>query len=213
MNNNLKVLKYTNKMSNFTSNNINNYFINSMNNLFNIYDKVMYLKIFVDGDNNLKQMYETAANIHNNKILNNPYEIDAGFDLYNPEIKTIHANNKKQVHKFDLNVICSAKMVTDCNKSFNTGYYMYPRSSLSKTKLRLANSIGIIDSGYRGHLMGMFDVVHLLLNEEYVVNKSDRLLQICAPGLVPIIVEVVNTLEELGEETERGSGGFGSTGR
>jgi len=59
----------------------------------------------------------------------------------------------------------------------------------------------------------MFDVVHLFPNEEYIVNKYDRLLQICAPGLVPIIVEVVNTFEELGEETERGSGGFGSTGR
>ena len=199
--------------SNNANNTTNNYLINSMNNLFNIYDKVMYLKIFVDGDNDLKQLYENASNSHNNKLLNNLYEIDAGFDLYNPEIKTINVNIKKQVHKLDLNVICSAKMITDCNKVFNTGYYMYPRSSLSKTKLRLANSIGIIDSGYRGHLMGMFDIVHLFPNEEYVVNKYDRLLQICAPGLVPIIVEVVNKLEELGEETERGNGGFGSTGR
>jgi len=184
-----------------------------LNNLLNIYDGVMYLKIFVDDNNNLKNEYANAAIKHNNKLYNNPHEIDAGFDLYNPEIKTINASNKKQVHKLDFNVICSAKMVTDRNKIFNTGYYMYPRSSLSKTKLRLANCTGIIDSGYRGHLMGMFDVVHLLPNEDYVVNKYDRLLQICAPGLKPIIVEIVNTLEELGEETERGSGGFGSTGR
>jgi dUTPase len=38
------------------------------------------------------------------------------------------------------------------------------------------------------------------------------LVQICAPGLVPIIVELVDSLEELGE-TARGEGGFGSTGR
>ena len=204
-------MKYNNKMSNFinNSNNTNNL----LNNLLNIYDGVMYLKIFVDGNNNLKDEYENAAIKHNNKLYNNPHEIDAGFDLYNPEIKTINANNKKQVHKIDLNVICSAKMITDKNKTFNTGYYMYPRSSLSKTKLRLANCTGIIDSGYRGQLMGMFDIVHLLPSEDYVVNKYDRLLQICAPGLKPIIVEIVNTLEELGEETERGSGGFGSTGR
>ena len=43
-------------------------------------------------------------------------------------------------------------------------------------------------------------------------NAYDRYVQICAPGLVPILVEVVDTLERLGEETARGSGGFGSTG-
>ena len=197
-------------MSNFTNNTTNTN--NLINILLNIYDSVMYLKIFVDDNNYLKQLYENAAIKHNNKLYNNPHEIDAGVDLYNPEIKTINANNKKQVHKIDLNVICSAKMITDRNKIFNTGYEMHPRSSISKTKLRLANSTGIIDSGYRGHLMGMFDAVHLLPNEEYVVNKYDRLLQICAPGLRPIIIEVVNTLEELGEETMRGNGGFGSTG-
>jgi dUTP pyrophosphatase len=90
---------------------------------------------------------------------------------------------------------------------------MHPRSSVSKTKLRLANATGIIDSGYRGHLMGMFDLINLFGNEEYAVEKYDRLLQICAPGLVPIVVEIVNTFEELGSQTERGSGGFGSTGR
>jgi dUTPase len=186
---------------------------NGLFNLLNIYDKVMYLTVFVDGNEELKELYQNAANTHNKKLLSKPHEIDAGFDLYNPEIKIINSIIKKQVHKIDFNIICSAKMLTDNNKIFNTGYYMHPRSSLSKTKLRLANATGIIDSGYRGHLMGMFDSVHLLPNEEYCVNKHDRLLQICAPGLVPILVEVVNTLEELGEETVRGSGGFGSTGR
>ena len=118
-------------------------------------------------------------------------------------------------------ISCSAQIVeTSQNQnqnretsSYNTGYYMYPRSSISKTNLRLANSTGIIDSGYRGHLIGMFDLVNLSENDEYVVNRYDKLLQICAPGLVPIVVEVVNTIEELGSETERGAGGFGSTGR
>jgi dUTP pyrophosphatase len=97
---------------------------------------------------------------------------------------------------------------------------MYPRSSISKTNLRLANSVGIIDAGYRGNIMGMFDIVNIdeakmskYMTEDYIINKYDRLVQICAPGLVPIIVEVVDKVEELGEKTERGSGGFGSTGR
>jgi dUTPase len=55
----------------------------------------------------------------------------------------------------------------------------------------------------------MFDC----LNDEVPVEKYDRLVQLSAPGLVPIYVELVNTLEELGERTLRGDGGFGSTGR
>jgi dUTP pyrophosphatase len=96
---------------------------------------------------------------------------------------------------------------------------MYPRSSLSKTKLRLANSVGIIDSGYRGNLIGMFDVVNIDkeiqnkdMDADYYAKVNDRLLQICAPGLIPIYVEIVDGVYELGSETERGSGGFGSTG-
>ena len=94
---------------------------------------------------------------------------------------------------------------------------MYPRSSISKTELRLANSTGIVDAGYRGNLIGMFDVVKnkesQLDQESYYVNNLDRLLQICAPGLEPIIVEIVETIDELGEETIRGDKGIGSSGK
>ena len=89
---------------------------------------------------------------------------------------------------------------------------MYPRSSLSKRKLRLPNSVGVIDAGYRGNLIGMFDIVNS--DEEYeTVNKFDRLVQICSPNLQPIVVEIVDEINELGEITHRGEGGFGSTGK
>jgi|Laugresbdmm110sn_2_1035109.scaffolds.fasta_scaffold85181_1 dUTP pyrophosphatase len=198
-----------------------------MSQLLNIYGKYMVLKVFLDtDDNNLKSKYIDAANSHNSELVNNPTMIDAGFDLFNPEFYTAVS----PLNKIDFKVICSATMVLDSGKIYNTGYYMYPRSSLSKTKLRLANSTGIIDAGYRGHLMGMFDLVgkdelysvqqYLMgmfdlvgKDELYSVQQYDRLLQICAPGLVPIIVEVVNSVKELGEQTKRGDGGFGSTGR
>jgi len=183
--------------------------------LLHTYDKYMYLKLYIDDNNNdLKNRYIDSALNHNSKILNmnNPY-LDAGFDIFNPSRKVFYENQITNVQKIDHNIICSAKMITDRN-SYNTGYYMYPRSSISKTKIRLANSTGIIDSGYRGHLIGMFDLINLAKNEEYVIEKHDRLLQICAPGLVPILVEVVNELDEIGLLlTERGSGGFGSSGR
>ena len=86
---------------------------------------------------------------------------------------------------------------------------MYPRSSISKSNLRLANNVGIIDAGYRGHLIGMFDLKY---SDSITINKFDRYLQICAPNLIPIVVEIVNSREELGEDTDRGNGGFGSTG-
>ena len=196
------------------------------------YEKIMHLKIFVDGTNNLKTMYYAAVDRHNNNLLNNKH-IDAGFDLFLPEHEdpnelekwgeTIRffgtGWNTNPVNKVDFKVKCSAQMYCDTGKIFNTGYYMYPRSSLSKTKLRLANSVGIIDSGYRGNLIGMFDVVNIDkeiqnkdIEADYYAKVNDRLLQICAPGLIPIYVEIVEFVNELGAETERGSGGFGSTG-
>lgn len=198
---------------------------NVLNNLLTMYDKVMVLKVYVDSnDNDLKNKYVTNANGHNNKIINNPTMIDAGFDLLTPTTLPFFCKN---INKLDLNIICSAKIYTDNGKTYNTGYYMYPRSSISKTPLRLANSTGIIDSGYRGHLMGMFDVLNNQVTTQattqtnnnqdpkpdFVGQQFDRFLQICAPGLVPILVEVVDDINELGEETERGAGGFGSTGR
>ena len=58
-------------------------------------------------------------------------------------------------------------MYTDTNKSFSTGFYLHPRSSISKTKLRLANSTGIIDAGYRGHIMAMFDINDQVQNNSF----------------------------------------------
>ena len=181
-----------------------------MNTLKNNYDKFMILKIFVDddtNDNELLKKYVEAAIAHNLKIQTNPQIIDAGFDLYAPSTDdTIHFSFLS-VAKLDFKIKCSAAMYTE-TKVFNTGYYMYPRSSISKTSLRLANSIGIIDAGYRGNLIAMFDV-----EEAHTGKKFDRYIQICAPSLVPIIVQIVDSLEDLGEKTERGTGGFGSTGK
>jgi dUTPase len=209
-----------NKMTGFESNNTTQNQTQSQllnlnpSKLLDTYDKYMYLKLYIDDTNYLKQKYIDAALNHNNKILNptNLY-LDAGFDLFNPKRRIFNMNQMNSVNKFDHNIVCSAQMITDSNKTYNTGYYMHPRSSVSKTKLRLANATGIIDSGYRGHLMGMFDLINLSENEEYVVEEYDRLLQICAPGLAPIVVEIVDTIDELGNQTERGVGGFGSTGR
>jgi dUTPase len=101
------------------------------------------------------------------------------------------------------------------------GFYLYPRSSISKTRMRLANSVGIIDAGYRGDLIaavdtiGLFgstDIWHVWKETLSPIKKYDRYFQVCAPDLSPFLVHIVDTAEDLSPPTARGSGGFGSTG-
>jgi dUTP pyrophosphatase len=179
--------------------------------ILNIYEKFMHLKIYITStDYDLWVKYSQYVEQHNSKLLHsNTMEfVDAGFDLFTPNDESMMYPNK--VNKVDYEIICSARMITSKEQSYNTGFFMFPRSSISKTNLRLANNVGIIDAGYRGHLIGMFDVVYS--SSTVKLNKFDRHLQICAPGLVPIYVEIVKSREDLGEKTERGEGGFGSTG-
>ena len=181
--------------------------INSFqNNTF--HKQIMVLNLFVDNNNVLKNTYLNAAHKHNLSLLEDPHFFNAGFDLF---LTADQIFTSDTVNKTSFNVKCSAKIVNisdDNLTSYYTGYYMYPRSSLSKTALRLANCTGIIDAGYRGPLIGMFDC----LTDTYEILKFTRLLQICAPNLMPTFVRVIDTVEELGPETSRGEGGFGSTG-
>ena len=89
-------------------------------------------------------------------------------------------------------------------KEHNISYYLYPRSSISRTPLRMSNSVGIIDAGYRGSLMVSVDNIS---DEGYTIKSGDRLFQVCASTLPPISFELSTTLSE----TTRGEGGFGST--
>ena len=176
--------------------------------LLNTYGSYMHLRVFVQDQsesNILKNLYSIAVDKRNKKMLESPEFIDAGFDLMIPQETQFSSNC---VNKVDFGIVCAATMVTLNSKEFNTGYCVHPRSSLSKSPLRLANSTGIIDAGYRGNLIGMFDAL-----ADCKVDKYERLLQICAPGLVPILVTVVDNVGDLGGETTRGSGGFGSTGK
>jgi dUTP pyrophosphatase len=196
-----------------TFNNLNNVAFNNLvnnNNIsFNNCDRVMVLKMFINtNDNVLTSMYQNSAAAHNAKMITSSFP-DAGFDLFAPNGEFCEGGC---VNKINFLVRTSAQMVCENGKVFNTGFQMCPRSSLSGTPLRLANSIGIIDSGYRGDLIGKFDC-KCDLDNDYEVKQYDKLLQIVAPSMVPIYVTIVNSESELGVETERGAGGFGSTGR
>ena len=172
---------------------------------------IMHLNIFVDTeDETLKDLYINAANSHNQKIYEDPHFYDAGFDLFLPG-SFIFENNV--TNKVDFKVKCCAKQhkVTTPDKSIYSPFYTYARSSISKTPVRLANNQGIIDAGYRGNIIGMFDCfAHKIYWEP---EKYVKLIQICAPSLMPIYVNIVSSHDELGPVTQRGEKGFGSTGK
>ncbi len=153
------------------------------------------LQIFIDSsDEDLILFYRNAANKHNESVKTQLYS-DSGFDLYAPT--TIDVNDTTL---YNYQIICS--MIHDY--IVPSGYMLYPRSSIYKTKLRLANCVGIIDSGYRGHICAAFDV-----KGPTTIEKYARYVQICSPDLQPFLVEIVTSINTL---TKRGNGGFGSTG-
>ena len=127
------------------------------------------------------------------------HEGDSGLDLFFNEEVNIPTGGTKLI---SLDIQCEA--FVDKNKESHVSYYLYPRSSIYKTPLRMANSVGIIDAGYRGTIMAAVDNRS---TEDYTIRPGQRLFQLCGPTLEPITFELVNQLSE----TSRGEGGFGST--
>jgi len=81
-----------------------------------------------------------------------------------------------------------------------------PRSGLSlKTGLRLANSIGTIDSDYRGEIQCIFTNTS---NDKFTIKRGDRIAQFVVAPVYQADWVLVDSLDE----TNRGDGGFGSTG-
>jgi len=120
----------------------------------------------------------------------------AGFDFYCLEDSLIDVKDTVMIR-------------TGLSVEIPKGYFMaiVPRSSTGlKTPLRLSNSMGIIDSDYRGELKLIFTNTS---NSVYKVNKNDRLAQ---GFILPVLQMIIEESNEL-SDTERGEGGFGSTGR
>lgn len=133
---------------------------------------------------------------------------------YMPEVKTDFSAGA------DLKVKADGKIVIKPGESVqvHTGVYMeiptgyvglfFIRSSFGKRGLMLKNSVGVIDSDYRGEMMAL--VVNVS-DEDIVLEDGERFTQVV---VVPCLslkdnLEVVDELED----TERGEGGFGSTGK
>jgi dUTP pyrophosphatase len=85
---------------------------------------------------------------------------------------------------------------------------VFPRSSVRNYDLSMANSVGVIDSGYRGEIMVTFNILNLhTVENSYQVG--DRIAQLI---IIPVPLAKYVEVEEL-SETQRGTEGHGSTGK
>ena len=86
------------------------------------------------------------------------------------------------------------------------GAFLFARSGLATKKgITLANCVGVVDSDYTGEIkVGLIN----LSNEEYVLKNGERIAQMV---ILPVNQAKFTVTDEL-EKTQRGSGGFGSTG-
>lgn len=142
------------------------------------------------GSEDVQQLYATDSN--------KQYSTDSGWDLKFTEDYTIQAGETKKID-FGVSISCYDEEYD------GTAVWLVPRSSIVKTPLRLANSMGLIDSSYRGTIKAYVDNIK---SESFSVKKGESLFQLASPSLRPFTVQVVKELTE----TERGENGFGSTG-
>jgi len=142
----------------------------------------LYIKIL---NEKARSLYEAHGHFH---------EGDAGLDLYIIDDMKFKPMETKLI-KFGIS----------CEPKDGKAYYLMPRSSISKTPLRMANSIGLIDGGYRGEIMACCDNIK---DFSYSISKGQRLFQLVAFDSSSIKY----TIKEDLEDSTRGQGGFGSTG-
>lgn len=149
----------------------------------------MHVKIKIN-DTKTQELYKNHSSFH---------EGDSGLDIFTPENIVVKPHSS-----------CVIKTGVHCEATENgrnCSFWMLPRSSVAtKTPLMLANSMGLIDAGYRGELMGVF---YNTSEFPFTITEGSRLLQICSASLMPVTFELVDTLSE----TSRGEGGYGSTGK
>ena len=156
-------------------------------------------------NNTFVELYQTAANVYNSTPVG---ERNSGFDLF------CDAGDIGFAGDFTVLVSqgCRA-MAVDAETGELRAFWLAPRSSISRGPWRLGNSMGLIDSTYRGVLKAALSNLSLPIRPVFHATYDHvRLCQLAAADLRPWSeVRVVAGLPV--GETSRGEGGFGSTGR
>lgn len=191
------------------ANNIQQLYSNLKTNSKNGCKNFAILKLAIE-DETLIANYTDRIETHNAQFMENILA-DSGFDVLVPN--TVKFDKLFATKFIDMNIKTEMFLCDVNTDSINPcAFNVHPRSSISKTPLILANHTGIIDSGYRGSLIGAFRCLPFFTNDiatDYTVIANTRLLQICHPTLCPIYITIVNANNL--SNSVRGEGGFGST--
>ncbi len=143
------------------------------------------------------------------KYIFNSSDENAGFDLYASEDVSIQQEPKFIPFGITARLLKVQPMPGGTSNEWlktDSHFWLVPRSSIYKTGLMMANSVGVIDKSYRGELKA--PVWSMTANSS--VSRGDRLFQIVSPDMGWIRnIRVVSSMPE----TQRGTGGFGSSGK
>lgn len=162
-----------------------------MNNTINFDNYKYQLNIQIISDNiEIINYYKNFQNYHLG---------DSGIDLIFNNYLEI---NPFEVGTLDFNIRCE---MINLETNTYSSYKLVPRSSISNTYFQMANSIGIIDAGYRGNIMAK--VRNFNPNKSEIVPTNKPIFQIISPDLKPIKLVIVEDLSQ----SSRNTGGFGST--
>lgn len=159
---------------------------------------------------NIFKIFDTAFNKYHSYSIELPitveegahiptyaHETDAAADLYAMETVILEGNT------------LGNKIRTGVKIQLPEGWLamILPRSSMgAKTPLRLSNSVGLIDSGYRGELGVLYDNIS---DSPYAISAGDRIAQLLVMPSYRFQAKVVETLED----SDRGETGFGDSGK
>lgn len=157
----------------------------------------MYLYIFTENED-LRSLLEKQRDKHRNT--------DSGFDIPMSE-QMVNMFYETTEFNFGIKVACLNQMrePMPC--------LLLPRSSLAKSPFRLANSIGLIDMGYRGDVRAMVDIYSHGGDPFIRLDSGTRLFQICRNDFLPWSeIHILDKESDLPSPPDsRGAGGFGST--
>lgn len=123
---------------------------------------------------------------------------DAGFDLY---------CTSKEIDWTKRQIVCHTGLAFEIPEGY-VGL-IFPRSSVSNKPLMMANSVGVVDSCYRGEVTTKFNITDTRQSAFAHYQEGDRIAQMIIIPYPEIEFEETDSLSD----SDRGTGGYGSTGR
>ena len=160
--------------------------------------------------NNVYEIFDTAISDYYAEVIDLPIKLETGATIPSYAHETDAAADLYALENLKLSAHSTGNKVrTGVSIALPEGWaaLLIPRSSMGmKTGLRLSNSVGLIDQDYRGEVCALYDNIS---DSDYEIHAGDRIAQMLVVPAYRFKGVIVDTLPE----TERGEGGFGSTGK